>query len=201
MSRRFDAQAQALESLLPRDPRIVIIGSTSFWHAESERTCSEVGRLLAAIPQLVLITGGVEGVGESVGRSFFNTRRNACQVPQVFHILPVGEATWDYGETLFAGTDMEERREILARMSAIFLAVEGGPGTVHEAAVACARNAVLLPVGRSGGHSAELHRQISRPRAVDAQTWAVLGANASSPEETAMAIHRAVQSCLQVNEQ
>lgn len=41
--------------------------------------------------------------------------------------------------TLFAGSDMAERREILARLSPLYLAVEGGPGTVHEGRVAIAR--------------------------------------------------------------
>src|SRR5262249_44356903 len=101
-----------------------------------------------------------------------------------------------YGETLFAGADMTERREVLARLSDLYLAVEGGPGTVHEAAVATARNAVVLPVGRSGGHAAELYSQMTRPSAVEESMWTVLGAAESKTEETARAVLRAVQSCL-----
>src|SRR5947209_665008 len=98
---RFDREAQRVSSLLPGvGPRLGVIGSTSFWHADSERTCAEVGRLLAAeIGDLVLLTGGVEGVGEAVGRSFFQARREAKQEPHVFHILPHGEEAWDYGQT------------------------------------------------------------------------------------------------------
>jgi hypothetical protein len=197
MHARFDHEAQRIQALFPAGPRLVVIGSTSFWHPESERTCTLSGRLLAAIPGLVLITGGVEGVGEATGRSFFQTRRDSGQEPCVYHVLPEGEEAWDYGETLFAGADMAERREVLARLAELYLAIEGGPGTVHEATVAAARNAVLLPVGRSGGHAAGLYSQRERPAAVDELTWAVLGSRAATPEETARAVLRAVRSCLE----
>src|SRR5262249_55982329 len=151
MREHFDREAQRVGALFPGGPRVVVVGSTSFWHGESESTCMQVGRLLAEIPRLVLITGGVEGVGGATGRSFFQACRESGQEPRVYHVLPEGEEVWDYGQTLFAGQDMTERREVLARLSDLYLAIEGGPGTVHEAAVACARNAVVVPVGRSGG--------------------------------------------------
>ena len=68
---RFDREARRLGALFPAGPRLVVIGSTDFWHRDSERTCTHVGRLLTDIPDLVLITGGVEGIGEATGRSFF----------------------------------------------------------------------------------------------------------------------------------
>jgi hypothetical protein len=64
---RYDQEARRLEALLPHGPRVAVPGSTEFWHADSERTCTEVGRLLASIPVLVPLTGGVEGIGEAVG--------------------------------------------------------------------------------------------------------------------------------------
>jgi hypothetical protein len=172
---RYDVAADQLDMGLPPGPRAVIIGSTSFWHADSEATCGQVGRLLAALPDLVLLTGGVEGIGEATGRSFFQARLQAGAEPRVYHVLPHGERAWDYGVTLFAGSDMAERREILARLAGVYLAIEGGPGTVHEAAVASARGAAVIPVGRSGGHAAVQYGQGLRPAAVDRRTWAVVG--------------------------
>ena len=194
---RFDREARRLGALFPAGPRLVVIGSTDFWHRDSERTCTHVGRLLTDIPDLVLITGGVEGIGEATGRSFFQARRESGQEPRVYHVLPEGEVAWDYGETHFAGSDMAERREVLARLSDVYLAIEGGPGTVHEAEVAAARNATIIPVGRSGGHSAVLYARMQRPAVVDEPTWAILGAEKSTPEETALAALRAVRSSLQ----
>lgn len=93
---------------------------------------------------------------------------------------------------------MAGRREILARLSMLYLAIEGGPGTVHEATVASARGATVIAVGRSGGHSAELYARMCRPAAIDGATWAVLGDAASTPEQTAEAVLRAVRACPEI---
>jgi SLOG cluster4 family len=194
---RYDQEARRLDSRLPRGPRVAVLGSTDFWHAESERTCTEIGRLLAEIPGLLLLTGGVEGIGEAVGRSFFKSRRDSGQDSSVYHVLPKGEKAWDYGETLFAGSDMTERREILGRLSRLFLMVEGGPRAGNEADVASAHGAFVIPVGRSGGYAAALYSRASHHPLIDARTWETLGASESTAEETARAVFCAVQMCLQ----
>jgi hypothetical protein len=186
-----------LEAVLPHGPRVAVLGSTQFWHADSERTCSLIGRLLAWIPGLVLLTGGVEGIGEAVGRSIFRARRESGQEPCVYHVLPEGEEAWDYGETVFAGSDMTERREVLGRLSRVFVMVEGGPRAEHETDVAAAHGAVVIPVGRSGGYAATLYGRMSHPPAIDAGTWTVLGSGESTPEETARAVLHAVQVCVE----
>ena len=193
---RYDLEARRLDALLPHGPRVGVLGSTDFWHTDSERTCSEIGRLLADISGLVLFTGGVEGIGEAVGRSFFQARCASGQEPRVYHVLPDGEQSWDYGETLFAGSDMTERREILGRLSGLFVLVEGGPRAGHEVEVASAHGAAIIPVGRSGGYAAALYGRISCPPTLDADTWAVLGSSDSTPEATARAIFGAVQMSL-----
>jgi hypothetical protein len=193
---RYEHDARRLDALLPRGPRVAVLGSTDFWHADSERTCAEMGRLLASVPGLTLLTGGVEGIGEAVGRSFFQARRDAGQEPRVYHVLPEGEPAWDYGETQFAGADMTERREVLGRLAALFVMVEGGPRAGHEAEVASAHGAVVIPVGRSGGYAATLYGRVSRPPAIDADTWAALGASDTTADEAANAVLRAVRACL-----
>jgi hypothetical protein len=189
----YDDEAKRLDALLPHGPRVGILGSTDFWHTDSERTCGVIGRLLADISELVLLTGGVEGVGEAVGRSFFQARRGSGQEPRVYHVLPEGEPPWDYGETIFAGSDMTERREMLGRLSQLFVLVEGGPRAGHEVEVALAHGAGIIPVGRSGGYAATLFDRIARPSTIDPSAWDVLGSSGSTPEDTARAVVRAVQ--------
>jgi hypothetical protein len=197
MSGRYDQEAQRLTALLPCGQRVAVLGSTDFWHKESERTCAEVGRLLAGIPGLVLLTGGVEGIGEAVGRAFFQTCRDGGRPPRVYHVLPVGEEAWDYGETLFAGSDMTERREILGRLAGLYLLVEGGPRSGHEVEVASSRGALVVPVGRSGGYAGQLYPRMSPPEGIDAGTWAILGASEATAEQTARAVLGVVQACLE----
>jgi predicted Rossmann-fold nucleotide-binding protein len=193
----FDQQAAALLAKLPTRPTLVVIGSTSCWHHQSPATCSAAGRLLASIENLVLVTGGVAGVGEGVGRSFFKAREQEGGEPDVFHILPHGCERWDYGVTLFAGSDMAERREILARLSPLYLAIEGGPGTVHEGQVALKHGAVVVPVGRSGGYAGALYATAQRPVFASPQSWQTLGFSEVTPEQVAQAAYDILFACLQ----
>jgi len=55
----FDREVASVVTQLPAGARVVVIGSTSFWHPESEATCGAIGRMLADLPGLVLLTGGV----------------------------------------------------------------------------------------------------------------------------------------------
>jgi hypothetical protein len=199
ISAHFEELAQQLAILLPKGPRLAVLGSTDFWHPDSERTCAEIGRLLTTIPGLVLLTGGVEGIGEAVGRGYFQACRDAGQEPHVYHVLPEGEEPWDYGQTFSAGADMTERREVLGRLSRLYLLIEGGPRAEHEVEVATHHGATVLPVGPSGGYAAALFARMSRPEPVDAETWEVLGSSAATPAQTAQAVLQAVQRCLSEN--
>jgi hypothetical protein len=71
--------------------------------------------------------------------------------------------------------------------------VEGGPRSGHEADVASAHGAVVIPLGRSGGYAATLYGRMSQPPAIDATTWAVLGSSESTPEESARAVDQIVR--------
>lgn len=191
MNEQTEQSQQILRKLLaelPPGPRVAIIGSTSFWHADSEQTCQLLGQALADIPGLLLLTGGVSGIGEASGRSFYQ-RRQQLQVPQqVFHILPQGMAAWDYGQTLYAGKDMQERRAVLARLAPIYIVVEGGPATADEVQIALNNGALVIPVARSGACARDAYAQIAKPAFVNADLWAVLGNEAASIEQTVAAV-------------
>ena len=185
-----------MDAKIPAGVRVAVIGSTSFWHQESELTCAEIGERLAGLNGLVLLTGGVSGVGECTGRGYLKGCRAMGRTPTVIHVLPRGCGAWDYGTTLFAGDDMEERREILGRLSNTFVVVEGGPGTEHEATVAAARGAVLVAVGRSGGHARDLHRGSLRPSFVDERAWETLADSEATAQTVAKAVAEIVESCI-----
>ncbi len=160
---RIEREAAEVAATLPARPRLAVLGSSAFWHTGSASLCGAVGRRLAEVDGLVLLTGGVPGVGEAVGRAFDAARRGRNEPSLVYHVLPRGAWPWDYGTTLFAGEDMAERREVLGRLAEVYVVVEGGPGTAHEASVARKRSALVLPMGGGGGHAAELWGHIGRP--------------------------------------
>jgi hypothetical protein len=196
MANSFDESATTIGERLPPGPRVVVIGSAAFWHPESSDTCASIGRELAAIDSLLLITGGVGAVGETTGRSFHDSRSALRESADVFHLLPVGYNPWDYGETMFAGSDMSERREVLARVSSIYVAIEGGPGTKHEATVATSNGATIIPVGRSGGYSAELYSTMTRPDTMPEKEWKSLGCDDTGPDDIGVSVKGLVASCL-----
>lgn len=197
-SEYIDAEARNVLQLLTSGPRLVAIGSTSFWHSESARTCHVLGGLLAAIRGLELVTGGVPGVGEAIGRAFCSHRKELGLPDAVVHVLPRGGSAWDYGRTLFAGSDMAERREVLGRLASTYVAIEGGPGTAHEASVAVAHGAIVIPIGRSGGFAAELFAKVQAPAMASIDDWRLLGAMQPGPQQAAEAAFRVISSCLDV---
>ena len=181
---------------LPPAPRIAVIGSTSFWHPDSEATCHLIGAQLAQIDRLILLTGGVPGVGEAVGRSFFAACGSGEQ--RTFHVLPAGCVPWDYGVTLFAGRNMEERREVLGRMAPIYLVIEGGPGTAHEHQVASKRGATIIPIGRTEGHAGAIYPHTAKPTAAAQSDWDALGS--AGPAEIAAAVVSIIRTIIEAGD-
>ncbi len=123
-------------------------------------------------------------------------RLNKDQEPQVYHLLPIGCNSPDYGETLFCGRHMIERREVLGRVAKLFLAIEGGPGTEYEAKVALSKGATVIPVGCSGGYSGDLYGTMAVPRGLCARDWSILGADGVDLDELAEAVKAIVSAIL-----
>lgn len=184
MSNQVNRNTEALLSNLPQGMHLAIIGSTSFWHADSEKICQALGSALAKLPDAVLLTGGVSGIGEACGRSFYQRRLDLQLPQQVFHVLPHGMAAWDYGQTLYAGQDMSERRAVLARMVSVYIVIEGGPATADEVRIALENGAVVIPLARSGACARDAYTQINKPAQVSSDVWAVLGNDAATIDET-----------------
>ncbi len=194
----YESAAQRIRLTMPKSPCAVIIGSTTFWDPESEPTCQQIGVCLAEVPNLTLATGGMSGVGDTVGRSFYAATRAVSGNSRVVHLLPVDCEPRPYGVTLYAGDDMRERREILGRIAGVYIVVEGGPGTQHEAAVAQSCGATIIPVGRSGGAAAELYNILPCPPKVDGTVWSVLNEVSVHPRKIAQAVSVLVLQLLQL---
>jgi hypothetical protein len=189
----YDQEAHRVGLAFPSAPRLGILGSHTFHDSANEPLCERIGTVLARMGDVVLVTGGVAGVGETIGRSFFHAQVASGREPRVFHVLPRGHEPWDYGTTLTAGADMRERREILARLCPLYVTVEGGPGTAHEIRVATQNGAGVLPVGRSGGASGELYRRRTSPSSALVGDWDLLGDPTASRPAVAEAVLRLIE--------
>jgi len=173
--------------------RVAVIGSNRFWGPDTPDICAAIGARLAELPQAVLITGGMPGVGERVGRSFWSHCLQMGTKAEIFHILPEGCESWDYGVTLCAGVSMEDRREILGRLPAVFVALEGGPGTAHEAQVAMRHGTAVVPVGRTGGYSRSLYPLLPCPYPDLTEEWPTLNDENAGVEQLARAVFEVVR--------
>lgn len=192
----MDHEAATLDRLLPTGPRVAIIGSSALHHPDSASTCRDLGLLFAGIAGAIMLTGGVGGAADIVARSFHARRIGDGRDPLVWHILPRGDDPLDYGETVFAGQDMAERREILGRVGDVYVVVEGGPGTRHEAGVALTRSAAVIPIARLGGYGSDLYGVMPRPDGISVEDWGLLAQEDTSTDAVVLAAARFVRSIL-----
>ena len=192
----FDVEARRICAAFPCGPRLVVIGSASFWGADSHPLCQAIAADLAAVAELVAVTGGRRGVGLTFGRAFAAARRAAGYPENLFHLLPHGMGPCATGVTVGAGSGAIERREVLGRVGHVYLVIEGGPGTEYEAAVATGCGVPVIPVGRTGGHAGELHRRSVCPPGFPRADWDLLADPGAPREQVVAAVGRLVRVAL-----
>lgn len=194
----LDAETRAVMSRISPGPRLVVIGSTSFWGPDSARICDAIAENLAELEDLVAVTGGMDGVGLSFGRAFSEARKALAKPEKLYHLLPAGFGPCDSGVTIDAGYDFFERREVLGRLGQIYLMIEGGPGTEHEAQVAVSKGFPIIPVARTGGHAGSIYHSVPIPPGIRAEDWRILSDAEAPHEDLIEAVRRIVETFLKV---
>lgn len=192
----FDQVAESCRAQIVPGPRVAVLGSTSFYGPLSESLCRLLAADLADMPELVLLTGGVSGVGQTFGHAFYEARRSQQRPPNVYHLLPAEMAPVEYGITLAAGDSLSDRREVLGRVANLYIIIEGGPGTVHESATALDHRLPVVPIAATGGHALELYATTDRPPEVDPEDWSALAMDHLPPEAISGAAGRVVRALL-----
>lgn len=193
---RLAKEATSVVASIAAGPRFVVIGSTSFWGNDSHELCEMIAEELALIEPLVAITGGMDGVGITFGKSFSIARSHASFSENLFHLLPYRSRPCNCGKTLEAGVDFDERREILCRVGQVYLVIEGGPGTEHEASVASTLKILVIPLGRTGGYAGDMYSKLACPNWASNSDWELLGSANASHQEVVHGVRRLVQAAL-----
>ncbi len=196
MTPALDEFAARLRDRLPRRPTVVVVGSTAFWHVESAGLCEAIATELALRTDLVIVTGGMPGVAEAFAGAFARRRVQLDADPAVFHLMPRGIDSLATGETLEAGDDFAERRELLGRVGPVYLVIEGGPGTEHEVQVARQHGGVIVPLARTGGHAGVVFPWTLPPPGADPGDWARLADPDAPLEAVARSVRRIVEVVL-----
>jgi len=202
-----------LESKLPEGKHVYISGGTRFFSKNGEAICRAIGKELARNKSIILITGGFFGVGETVGRSFFEERQNMQEPHGVCHVVAVSDdedkskltrqnsdkkfLKVPYGDTVFCGSSVRQRETLLPKIVDLCILVEGGPGAAFETQQFVWNGHRVVPIQVTGGAAGGMFNVPSsisvRPPKVKESDWALLGDDSASPEEIAAAVGCIVQ--------
>ncbi len=145
----------------------VCVGRYSVLLEKWKRICEALGKKLAEDEEIVLITGGFYGVGESVSKSFYDEQIRLNKPHGVCHIVAVRDkgdksnqtrqnsdltfARVPYGDTLFFGDSVRQREILTPRVIDVCILVEGGPGAAFEAQQFVWNGNRVLPIKVTGG--------------------------------------------------
>lgn len=203
-----------LNEKLPNGDYVYISGGTMFFSKQGEAISKEIGRQLAGEGDIVLITGGFYGIGETVGRSFFEERTRLDRPHGVCHVVAMRDdndksaqtrqnpdGTFQlvpYGDTLFFGSSVRQREMLTPRVVDLCILIEGGPGAAFEAQQFVWNGHTVIPVRVTGGAAGGSFNippvVFIRPPNVAESDWATLGDKAATPSQIASAVVRIVGS-------
>ena len=209
-----DELCSQLAARLPKGKHIYISGGTKFYSSCGEEICKELGRLLAQDPDIILVTGGFYGVGETVGRSFFDERARMKCCHGICHVIAIKDnqdksnqtrqnpdGTFPpvpYGDTVFFGDSVRQREMLTPQVVDTCILVEGGPGAAFETQQFTWNGNRVIPVkvtgGAAGGSFNVPQAIFSKPPNVLESDWALLNNSEATPTEIAAAIVRIVRT-------
>ncbi|XP_022091661.1 uncharacterized protein LOC110979851 isoform X2 [Acanthaster planci] len=202
---------------LPGSNCVYISGGTSFYYDKSEAICKEIGKALAKLQKVTLVTGGFFGVGETVSRSFYDERQRLKRVEDVYHILPNRDEQdrspqarqnrdktfqpMPFGETVFVGDSVRQRETIVSRIFDICILIEGGPGAAHEAEEFTWSDHTVIPIkctgGAAGGKFNVPQKIFECPPGVVRNDWNQLADKNESPATIGAAVSRIITALQQ----
>ena len=210
-----------LRNKLPKGKLVYISGGTRFFSPSGEEICKELGKQLAQDLEVVLVTGGFYGVGETTARSFYNERIRMRRPSGVCHVVAVRDdqdkshqtrqnpdGTFQvvpYGETLFYGDSVRQREMLTPIVLDLCVLIEGGPGAAFEAQQFVWNGNCVIPVkvtgGAAGGSFNVPKTIVNKPPNVAESDWTMLGDSNASPVNIAASVCRIVTAikCSTVN--
>ena len=203
-----------LSEKLPKGSCVYMSGGTKFFSKCGEEICKEIGKRLAENPELVLVTGGFYGVGETVGRSFHDARVARGEHHGVCHVVaekdeqdksnqtrqnPDGTfQVVPYGETLFICESVRQREMLTPKVIPVCILVEGGPGAAFEAQQFVWNGNQVIPIkvtgGAAGGKFNVPQTIFQKPSNVKDSDWACLSNEQASAAEIAGAVFHIVST-------
>ncbi|XP_022235490.1 uncharacterized protein LOC106475726 isoform X2 [Limulus polyphemus] len=199
------------------DNCVFVTGSSKLRNPRTEEICRAIGRELAKVKDLQVVTGGSLGAPDVIAKTFFDAKENnlisTSNQSSVQHVLPMKDlevsptarqnydGSFDavpYGKTLFLGDSLKERDTAVARMLDTCIVVEGGPNAAHIVTEFLWNDHFVIPVfstgGAAGGQFGVPVNLFENPPAVSEADWTVLSDKEATPDDVARAVVNIVGS-------
>ncbi|XP_013086938.2 uncharacterized protein LOC106071400 isoform X1 [Biomphalaria glabrata] len=196
---------------------VYVTGTSKILSTRSEDVCKSIGRHLAKLDNLFVVTGGCYGTSELVAKVFNEDKEQQGSDSNVWHILPEMEAQnvkehynqgadgtfalKDFGKTLFCGNSLWEREAIAGRCFQICLLIEGGTHSAHEVEEFVWSDHIVVPVccsnGATVGDVKISDKMYQMPPGVNERDWKCLNDPQTSAEEIGLAVSRVITGLLQ----
>lgn len=203
-----------LSEQLPKGKLVYVSGGTQFYSKNGKKICEALGEELAKDDEIVVISGGFYGVGETVSKSFYEERLRLNKPHGVCHVVAVkdkedkssqtrqnSDLTFSqvpFGDTLFFGDSVRQREMLTPKVIDLCILIEGGPGAAFEAQQFVWNSNRVIPVKVSGGAAGGLFNVPSsifdKPPGVRENDWSILADSNSTPAEIASALFKIVQA-------
>lgn len=174
--------------------------------------CTEIGKELAQVANINIITNGFYGSSDIVALNFSAQRKN-CQkecTSSVIHIVPERDEKdyskkcrqdkdgsfekVNYGQTVFIGDSIKERDSVIARLLDICILIEGGQDAAQEVEEFLWNDHFVVPVCCKSGLRADSEEMPTKifqcPNGVREREWAILSnVNATANEVAKAVVH------------
>jgi len=223
-SRREEREIKHLQlelfSRLPDGNYVYISGGSHFYSANGEAICKLLGKELAKLKSVVLVTGGFFGVGDTVAKRFHDKRKKLGYPINLYHTMAVKDPAdrsrktrqrqdgtlepSPYGESIFLGNSVRQCGTVSARVFNICILIEGGPSSAYEAQQFTWNGAIVIPIKTTGGAAGgKFHVPSSiyhPPSSVTDSDWAVLSNDTASVEDIVASLVRIVEICFQITD-
>ena len=189
---------------LPEGRLVYISGGTEFYSSNGQSICYELGKLLAREGDIILVTGGSKGVGETVERSFYDERLQMGLSDGIVRVQSKDsqdrseDEVVPYGKTLHYGNGIKQREMVIARVLDLCVLIEGGPSAAFETHQFSWSGHTVVPVQVTGGAASGRFGVppsiFHRPIPVTEEDWGVLKDQTASPVEVAKAVVKIINA-------
>ena len=222
ISRREERETRRLHeelfSRLPDGSYVYISGSTHFYSTNGEAICKLLGKELAKLQSIVLVTGGFFGVGDTVAKSFHDKRKKLGVSMNLYHSMPIKDpadrsrqtrqredGTMEpspYGETIFLGNSVRQCNTASTRVFNICILIEGGPSAAYEVQQFTWNGAMVIPIKSTGGAAGGKFHVPSciyhAPLGISESDWSMLSNETAAVEDIVASVVHIVEICFQI---